>query len=166
MAKNHKLEHDEISMSRFISEYIGADVDCRNLYHRGLRSLESPLIIGVSNDICDKCPDLIATGVLLKVKDARGHLGTYINPQLIVDYAESVENREKYEQILKTLKIREFSKLNILYEQCCELEKAINKLDSYMGFIRMISKTDQEEVVKQKKIKRNADILRRNKVKK
>ena len=157
--KNINLEKDEISISRFVNEYLGINADCSNLYHKGLKSFGSPLIIGVSNDTSSKCPDLIANGTLLKVRDSRGHLGTYINPDIIARYAESVENREKYESVLKTLRIREFNRLQELYSQSDELEATLKQIDDYMDMITTITKTEQEERVKRKEIRKSAEVL-------
>ena len=157
--KSIKLEKDEISISRFVNEYLGIDADCSRLYHKGLKTLESPLVIGVSNDTSSKCPDLIANGTLLKVRDSRGHLGTYINPDIIADYAENIENRAKYERVLKTLRIQEFKRLQELYSQSEELEATVKQIDDYMNMISTITKTDQEEKVKRKEIRKSAEVL-------
>lgn len=154
------IGEDEISISRFVQEYLGVEnVNCKNLYHRGLKSFESPLVIGISNDTAEKFPDLVATGEILKVRDARGHLGTYLNPNIIIGYANNLENKEQLEKTLKKIRINEFKKLQELYNEAKKLQYTINKIDSCLNLIKSVSKTDEEENGRIMKMESNAKTI-------
>jgi hypothetical protein len=71
----------------------------QTLYHRGLKDLNSPLVIGVDNDEGDKNLDALYTGELLQVIDARGNLGTYLNPQHIVSLLTKEEDEEELKEL-------------------------------------------------------------------
>ena len=154
-----RLEYDEISITQFVKEFVGIDVDCKNLYHKGLKSFDSPLVIGVSNDNCDTFPEYVATGELLKVRDARGHLGTYINPRIIMSYAKHTESKDHYLKMIKNLRTTELAKIHELYDKMVELNKIVEKLDSCDNLIRSISRSDSEEKSKIKQFRTNAEKL-------
>ena len=91
------------------------------LWHRGLKELQSPFVIGVDNDYANKNPDKVYGGELLLVIDARGNRGTYVNPEYIRQLIAS----EDIEFQLKKLRKTGITNLDLLEDYirtCVELQ--------------------------------------------
>ena len=92
--RSAKLNSDEISIFKFINEYLNIDGDCYRITHQELNELQGALIIKVSNYTVERCPELVANGSVLKVVDSKGKLRAYINPRLIEAYAFNQEKQK------------------------------------------------------------------------
>lgn len=165
MKKNSRgkyiLQSDEITMEKFLCNYLGAEnIDCSNLYHSGLRSLQNPLVIGISNSFAEKNPEYVMSGEILKVIDARNNLGSYINPLLLINYTDLTDKNRELEEIVKKSRVTELEKLQELYNKAREKQITLEKLRDYEELIRSVSKDEREEKVKVKAFEKASSAIR------
>jgi hypothetical protein len=71
------------------------------LWHSGLKDMNIPYAITVSNEYADENPEKVANGELLIVTDGRGNMGTYINPTYLMELVDKERIQEELEKIEK-----------------------------------------------------------------
>lgn len=152
-----------ISISEFVSDYLGTEHDCAELKHQGLKSFKNPYVVGVSNNFAIKNPDCVMRNEILVVIDAYGNPGTYINPNLL----KNIQTMEEYKYLLSLLnkiKLHSFENVHNLaylhktillridelekhYLNSCDLLKTLSKenlLKEMRRYAKRIKETQQE----------------------
>lgn len=71
---------DAITINDYVNNFLNIKVDASNLYHCGLKQINCPYVIAVSNNFSNKNPEYVKLGFLLIVIDANNNRGTYLNP--------------------------------------------------------------------------------------
>ena len=135
---------DAISMTKFVTAFLGYQMDCSNLYHSGLRELGLERAIGVDNNFANKNVEYVKRGFLLIVIDAKGNRGTYLNPVYIQKYLE----RDDVENIINTfnrLKEVEKKKAKLYYDKYMT---AMVKHDEIERFIQVLREAHKEGKVR------------------
>ena len=136
---------DSINITKFVTAFLGYQMDCSNLYHSGLRELGLDFVIGVDNNFANKNPEYVKSGFLLIVMDAKGHRGTYLNPVYIQKYLE----RENIDDIIETfnkLKEVEEKKAKLFYEKYIT---AMQRKDEMTRFIQVLKETHKEGKIRE-----------------
>ena len=103
-----------ITIREFVNKYLGIEHECNNLKHQGLKSFNSPYIIGVSNDFASKNPEYVLKNDILVVIDSYKNPGSYINPNLL----RQIETMEEYKyalSLLEKITLNDFSNLKELF---------------------------------------------------
>lgn len=101
---------DTISINSFVNKFLNIQTDATNLYHCGLKKLNCPYVIGVSNEFANKNPEYVKLGFLLIVIDAHKNRGTYFNPIYLHKVLEmdkikdDTDNTKEFYDILKSQK--------------------------------------------------------------
>ena len=131
---------DTITMGEFWHNYLGMpEHDCSNLRHMGLKSMEIPYVVGVSNDFADSNPDLVLTGDILIVMDSRNHKGTYINPKILL----KLENKEELieaQRLLYKIRIHELKNLTTHYGEIVRINYELDKITEYEEMLTYLGK--------------------------
>ena len=117
---------DTIPIGKFVNEYLGIQGNCSNLWHSGLKELESDLLFGVDNNFANKNPEAVRSGFLLLVIDARNNRGTYINPRYLENLLNQGDDLNKAYDALRRKRINDLQKLADYYTQYVELSELIN----------------------------------------
>lgn len=103
-----------ITIKEFVNKYLEVNHECENLKHQGLKSFNSPYIVGVSNDFASKNPELVLKNDILVVIDSYKNPGTYVNPNLL----KQIETMEEYKyalNLLEKITLNDFSNLKDLF---------------------------------------------------
>lgn len=141
-----KYLEEIISIDEFLKFYLNSNYSGKNLYHSGLKSLNIPIVIGISNEYALKNPELVKSGYVKIVSDAENNLGTYINPLCILELINNKKIRETIKLHEKALKkgITDMSILASYYQECVKVEK--EKSDAQ---ITMYNETLTNAVIKE-----------------
>lgn len=145
--RKYDMTKDSISIGQFVSQYLEINVDCTNLKHKGLKSFDSPFVIGVSNSYADKNPELVKKGFLLLVLDCKKNKGTYINPIAL----RSLLDKELVEDELRELqKIRthNFEEMNDFFQKYMEVAQMQEQLERFYGIMKELRKESSLEKIK------------------
>lgn len=137
---------DTISIGKFVNCYLGIDADCRNLRHMGLKSLESPYEVGISNAYADKNPEYVKNGMILLVLDSRGDRASYINPVVLKKLASGEE--DNLQKIIRTSKIHSFNELSEFHKAMQVLMNQLEIIDIYSEFISDVGKEEAVQKIK------------------
>lgn len=132
MKRKTKLEG--ISIKEFVNCYLGAEHNCENLRHQGLKSFNNPYVVGVSNDFALKYPEYVSRQDLIIVIDSHKNPGTYINPENIQKLVELEICKEEL-KLLENVSCHSFTNINNLYSIWMDLINRINYLESMHGRI-------------------------------
>ena len=98
-----------LSMAKFITVYVDENLgEClgkkvTKITHKTLRIFDVPLVLSISFNYANEHPELIATGILLLVKDQKNNYGCYLNTDKLRKYVEfnNSENTIKNDEISK-----------------------------------------------------------------
>ena len=149
--KKPKSKKQKVVESRKIT------IDYNTLWHKGLKEIGSPFVFGVANDYAYKNPDKVYDGELLLVIDAKGHLGTYVNPNFIRQLIDT----EDIETELKKLRKTGVQQLEYLEEYIQEVKDLQIKCDILAAknkkLLQLLSETRKMKKYKElkKEIKHN-----------
>ena len=143
---------DSISINKYVTSYLGYQMDCNNLYHCGLRELNLDYVIGVDNNFANKNPEYVKKGFLLIVIDAKGKRGTYLNPVYIFKFVNEKNDIESLYNTFHKLQEVELKKLNVYLEKYKKAKLAYDEITKFTIVLN--------ESHKMKKVKR---LERRNK---
>ena len=135
-------EEDFISIEKYVNDYLGIKSNCYKLWHCGLKDLQSPYVMGVSNDFANKNPELVKEGYLLLVLDTKHNRGTYINPI----YLDRILNKEEAEKELKVLSHQrnvDLQKLDMFYKQYQEQKILVETNERFYDVVRETHKGKQ-----------------------
>lgn len=147
--RKYDIAKDSISIEQFVHQYLGIEqVDCSGLRHVGLKSFESPLVIGVSNNYANKNPELVKTGVLLIVLDCRKNKGTYFNPLLLQELLDK-ENVEENLKQLQQIRIQDLQEIASFYIRYQETIERYQQLENFYRILEDLNKEQNIEKVKQ-----------------
>lgn len=145
--RKYDISRDSISIGQFVSQYLEIDADCSNLRHMGLRSFNSPLVVGVSNDYANKNPELVKKGFLIIVLDCKRHKGTYINPiklkelmdrDIVLDELKEIEN----------IRINNLQDIQKYYQKYTIALQRLRELENFYQLLESFNKTDAVEKIK------------------
>ena len=146
-SKKYEIGKDCISIEQFVSQYLGIDTNCSNLRHIGLRSFESPLVIGVSNEYANKNPELVKKGIILIVLDCKKDKGTYINPiklkSLLIRDLELEELKE-----IQKIRIHNLEEVAKYYQEYNRALKTKEELDNFYKLIESLNKTENIDKIR------------------
>ena len=148
---NFSIE-DSITIDRYVNEYLGIQGDCSNLFHSGLKDLECEYVMGVDNNFANKNPELVHTGYLLLVRDARNNRGTYINPRYLREYITSVADKELKAFYKK--RVQDFKKIDILYN---EYQSLVEQVKNNEKFYKLIVETHKKRQLNELEMRENDD---------
>ncbi len=163
-------DNDIVSIAYFVNEYLGVKHSCTNLRHCGLKQFNIPFIIGVANDIAYSNIDLVRDREIIIVRDAKGDIGSYINPNLIKSLMKIYEIEDMMKKLEKTRivgleNLEQFyqnvtKKLQLLYKEKILLEKMYGHQD-------IITLLDKGEIIRElyEQTKRSGEIDERPKIK-
>lgn len=166
-----------ISISEFVSCYLGTEHKCKNLKHKGLKSFNNPYVIGISNEFAIKNPDCIIRNEIVVVIDDYGNPGTYINPNIL----KQIKNMEEYKNtrnLLEKIKLHNLDNIDILYNEynniikkidelektyidSCDLLKCLEKkyiLREIRKYVKKASKINIECLTQQKEVQENVEL--------
>ena len=135
---------DAISITKFVTTFLGYQMDCSNLYHCGLRELGLDNVIGVDNNFANKNIEYVKKGFLIIVIDAKGKRGTYLNPVYIQKYLEKDDVEDLYNAFHK-LQAIELKKINDYYEKFRQAKIAYEEIER---FTQLLKETHKEGKVK------------------
>ncbi|MCR4581240.1 MAG: hypothetical protein K5666_01870 [Bacilli bacterium] len=138
-----------IPISDFVNYYLGITGNCKNLWHSGLKDLGSIYLFGVDNNFANKHPDKVYTGELLLVVDARGNVGTYINPNLIKNLIESEDAQVELRHLRKT-GVQTLALAGEYIQKCIELQLQLDATAGYMDLIRATHKVGKYKQLKER----------------
>ena len=124
-------ELDTITMAYFVREYLGTDHTCENLRHCGLKKFGNPLVISISNDVAFRNLDLIRKRDILVVKDSRGDLASYINPNLLKSIFQISEIDDQLKELFRK-KIVGLENLNQFYESVTKRIEILKKEKEFL----------------------------------
>ena len=128
---------DTISIGKFVNEYLNIEGDCKHLYHSGLKELGSNFVMGVDNNFANKNPELVYTGFLLIVIDARHNRGTYINPMYLKKLLDQKDLKKEL-KIFKRQRIHDFKKIEEYSRKLYDLSKQVETNEK---FYRVLEET-------------------------
>lgn len=123
-----KYRHDfenTITIYEFVNDYLEVNQDCKNLRHIGLKSFNSPYIIGVSNDFAIKNKEYVLRNEILIVADAYNNPAAYINP-ILLRQITTMEELKHTMSILEKVRLHDLMDIRKLYEQFDFINKQIN----------------------------------------
>ena len=135
-----------ITISDFVNNYLGVKCDCSNLFHSGLKTIDSDYVFSVSNVFANKNPELVYNGYLLLVLDAKGCRATYINPAYLRQYAS--EDPQKQYNILSRTGVHN---LDLLQEYMRKIEELREQIENNRRFMQLLEQTNRIEKFKQLK---------------
>ena len=128
---------DTISIGRFVNDYLSIPGDCKDLYHSGLKELESNYVMGVDNNFANKNPELVYQGYLLIVIDAKHHRGTYVNPM----YLKKLLDQKDLKKEFKLFNRKRVSDLRKLEDYLRKYEELNQQIQTNEKFYKMIEET-------------------------
>lgn len=140
-------DRDCITMCQFVNQYLGISANCENLRHSGLKALEIPLVVGVSNDFATLYPEYVYNGYLLMVLDSRNNRGTYINPSILHELAYSEELFE-YKKQLEKKQICDLTKIKEHYDKVQETLIKCSQVEKYTFIINELGKSQKTSSAK------------------
>ena len=126
---------DSISMTKFVTAFLGYQMDCKTLYHSGLRELNLEYVIGVDNNFANKNPEYVKRGFLLIVIDGKNNRGTYLNPVYIRQYLAKDDVESVYNAFHRLQQI-EFEKIQTYYEKYREAQIAYEELKKFTEILK------------------------------
>ena len=126
-----------ISISNYVTSYLGISGDFKDLFHCGLKELNNPYVMGVDNNFANKNPELVHNGYLLLVIDSHNNRGTYINPS----YLKSLVDSEKIEKIFKSFQRQRVTDLKNLKMHYLEFERIRQQVDNNKKFFKLLEET-------------------------
>ena len=139
---------DTITLNDFVNNFLMIKCDASNLYHSGLKDLNCPYVVGVSNDFANKNPELVKQGYLLIVIDCKKHRGTYINPVYLKKVLDKNDIEKEYEMFGKK-RIHDLRKLEQFYTEYIILK---NQVETNEQFYNLLA--EQRKLRKIKDIKK------------
>lgn len=145
--RKYDVSKDSINIGQFVNQYLGIDADCSNLKHAGLKSFDSPFVIGVSNDYADKNPELVKKGILLIVIDCRKNKGTYINPHRLQELLEKDIVEEEIRELEK-IGISNLNEISNYYRKYEEAMYRQSKLQKFYGLLENLHKEKNVEQIR------------------
>lgn len=138
-----------VTISDFVTYYLGTDHDCKFLKHRGLKSFDNPYVIGISNEFALKNPDCIRRNEIIVVMDAYGNPGAYINPLLL----KQMEDMESYKTILKLLsdvRKNNLEQAKIIDEEYAKIIAKIEQLEKqYIDGCDLLNQLQKRSLLKE-----------------
>lgn len=145
--KSPFTKEDTITINEFVNNYLGISSDATKLYHSGLKDLQSPYVVGVSNEFANKNQKLVKNGFLLLVMDARNNRGTYINPYHLKLLLTKEENEKEYKCIQKQ-RISDLAKLEEYLQKYQELKIRVETNEHFYKYLEQVRKTKKLEELK------------------
>lgn len=139
MSKKEFDRDNCITINQFVNDYLGICTNCEKLRHSGLKDLELPLVVGVSNDFAYLNPEYIYNGYLLIVIDSRNNKGTYINPHILYELAYSEEIFELKKRLEKT-RICDLTKIREHYDQIQKTVIKCSQIEEYSTIMNELGK--------------------------
>ena len=149
-------KENAISITRFVNDYLGINAPKGNLWHSGLRELNSRFVYGVDNEYANEHPERVFNGDLLLVIDDRGNRGTYINPRVVIEFMEAKSIEELYREIKKLQRegIQDLSKVDVYVNK---FEALQNDLGRMRSLIELFNETFKFNKINQLKEEMNRD---------
>ena len=156
----HDFENT-ITIYEFVNDYLEVNQDCKNLRHIGLKSFNSPYIIGVSNDFAIKNKEYVLRNEILIVADAYNNPAAYINP-ILLRQITTMEELKHTMSILEKVRLHDLMDVRKLYEQFDFINKQINRLEMfYLDGTELLRKLNKKNILKE--IKKYAKQMSENK---
>ncbi len=121
------VEHTKYKKGKKVKTKSTTRVNYDTLWHHGLKDIESPLVFGVSNEYANDNPDMVYSGELLLVIDAKGNRGTYVNPIFIKKLIESEDLESELKELRRT-GIHQLDELEEYIRTCVDIQ---SKCESY-----------------------------------
>ena len=125
----HNFENT-ISIYEFVNDYLEVEHNCENLKHMGLKSFNSPYIIGVSNDFAIKNKEYVLKNEILIVVDAYNNPAAYINP-ILLKQITTMEELKYTMGILEKIRLNDLVYVKKLYDKFDLITKQINQLNTF-----------------------------------
>lgn len=121
---------DAISINDFVNNFLNIHADAKKLYHCGLKQLNCPYVIGVSNDFANKNPEYVKLGFLLIVIDANNNRGTYLNPIYLnqILYIEELREELKKNNSKEYIILKSRLDTNEKFYKILETQKKLQKI--------------------------------------
>jgi hypothetical protein len=126
---NHKYldkidDKDVITIEAFVNEYLNIKSNASKLLHCGLKDLNCPYVVGVSNEFASKNMDLVKKGYLLVVVDFHHNKGTYLNPFYLKKLLTMGSTLEEYNLFMKK-RLNDLQMLEDYYTQYITLKNQV-----------------------------------------
>ena len=143
-----------ISITKFVNDYLGIYAPKGDLWHSGLKELNSNLVYGVDNEYANEHPETVFRGELLLVIDDRGNRGTYINPIKVKKFYDSKGIDELYKEI-KQLRREGLQDLKQLDKYVNKYEELIKELEEMKRIVVLLKETKKYKKISDVKEKMN-----------
>lgn len=138
-----------ITIREFVNEYLDNDHDCNNLRHIGLKSFDSPYVIGVSNDFACKNMEYVLRNEILIVVDSHNDPAAYINP-ILLKQIETMEQLKYTLTILEKIRIHSLDNIKQLYEEFDKTNKRMMLVNrEYLEGNELLRKLNKNHVLAQ-----------------
>ena len=144
-------KEDTITIKEYVNDYLGLHSDCSRLWHSGLKSLGSPLVVGVDNEFANEHPERVYNGDLLLVLDARGNRGTYINPDRIRLYLENGDIGKAI-SIFQKKGVRDIQMLEEYWNKCLAMHSQLEVNNNFLQLLIDTNKTKKIERLKEQEV--------------
>ena len=139
---------DTITINDYVNNFLMIKSDASNLMHCGLKDLNCPYVVGVSNDFANKNPKLVKQGFLLLVTDCKRRRGTYINPVYLNKILEKSDIEREFELFSKQ-RIHDLERIVSFYSEYIVLKEMVETNQAFYNLLE-----EQNKLKKLKAIQR------------
>ena len=155
-------EDDTITISRFVNNYLGINMNCSGLYHEGLKELlgayevndritPADFLFPLPNRIADSNPQLVYDGYILVVIDNKnnGVRKDYLSPTIL---KEILRKQEVEEHRLKLMKngINDFNHLNDYINEFYAVSQDLTTIELYEQIVDLAKRHTKMKDLKEK----------------
>ena len=131
---------DAISINEFVNNFLNIPTNANKLLHCGLKDLQSPYVVGVSNDFANKNPELVKNGYLILVIDYHNNRGTYMNPFYLKSLVTKSQAETDFNWISKQ-RINDFKELDEYYKKYSEAKTRVENNEKFYKLVEELRKT-------------------------
>ena len=139
---------DTISINDYVNNFLMIKSDSSNLMHCGLKDLNCPYVVGVSNDFANKNPELVKQGFLLIVTDVKRKRGTYINPVYLRKILEKNDIEREF-ALFSRKRVHELERIVSLYSEYIVLKDMVETNQAFYNLLE-----EQNKLRKLKEIRK------------
>lgn len=133
---------DCIPIGKYLNRYLlldDLDYSKQQVTHSEVKRFESPYVVTVDNRFAEQNPERVGRGEILVVKDSKGVLKSYINPECIKNYLEFNDSKKVMLAFFK----RGIRDLELLQEYWSQSVIIKHELENNQSFLELLMDTNR-----------------------